>query len=59
MAGNVKYSKEMREYAKQNSMHLVTIAVPGFEFQGPVTNEMKKEALEMATRWLTERTKKK
>jgi alpha-beta hydrolase superfamily lysophospholipase len=49
------YPKEMRERAKQDGTHLVTVDVPGLCFQGPVTKEQVKEAVEMLTRWFEER----
>jgi hypothetical protein len=35
----VTYTPAQRERAKADELKLVTLAVPGFEFQGPVTKE--------------------
>ena len=48
----VTYTKEMRERAKADKRHLVTIDVPRICFQGPCSAEEVKEAIEMFTRWM-------
>lgn len=47
----VTYSQEMRDRAKADKKHLVTIDVPGMTFQGPCTKAECKEAIAMITRW--------
>jgi hypothetical protein len=47
---SVSYSKEQRAAAIRRGWPLVTVSVPGCEFQGPVPPE-EAQAL---TRWLTE-----
>lgn len=58
MERRVSYSKEMRERAKQDNKHLITVDVPGLCFQGPCTAEEKKEAIEMVTRWIKNKHRK-
>ena len=48
----ISYTKQMRDRAKVDGKHLVTVDVPGFTFQGPCSKAEAKEALEMVTRWL-------
>jgi hypothetical protein len=36
---SVTYSKQQREVAREKKLYLVSLAVPGFEFQGPATKE--------------------
>lgn len=47
----VSYPAEMKERAKQDKRHLVTVDVPGMTFQGPCTKDQCREAIEMVTRW--------
>lgn len=35
----VTYTKSQREYAKSRGLRLVTMSVPGLDFQGPTTEE--------------------
>ena len=35
----VTYTKEQRQAARQEGLALITLAVPGLEFQGPVPKE--------------------
>jgi hypothetical protein len=50
-----KYTKEQREYAKTNGLHLVTVATLGVEYTGAVDRETARELLN----WLTENVFKK
>jgi hypothetical protein len=52
---NPSYPKDMREFAKANGKSLVTVAVPGFVFQGPVDAEQSRDLL----KWVTENILKK
>jgi hypothetical protein len=51
----VSYTREQREIAKAKGLSLVTVAVPGVEYQGLVPKETAKALLE----WLTENVFKK
>jgi hypothetical protein len=48
----IKYSKEMRDRAKADGLHLVTVDVPGMTYQGPITIEQRREMIQMLTRWI-------
>ena len=54
----VTYSKEMRDRAKADKKHLITLDVPGMTFQGPCTNEQVKEVHSMFQRWMKEKRTK-
>jgi hypothetical protein len=41
----------MRDRAKSDGTHLVTVDVPGMTFQGPVTKEQVTELVNLLTRW--------
>jgi hypothetical protein len=43
------YPKEMREIAKREKLHLVTVDVPGMTFQGPVPLPWAKELIAIVT----------
>jgi hypothetical protein len=47
----ISYPAEMRDRAKADGRHLVTVDVPGMTFQGPCSAKQVKEACEMVTRW--------
>jgi hypothetical protein len=48
----ISYPKEMKERAKADGRHLVTLDVPGMTFQGPCSKDQVKEVFEMVNRWL-------
>jgi hypothetical protein len=59
----VTYTKEQRAIAKADGLHLVTLAVGGIEFQGPVSAEEKDRVtqfilgfLERRREWLAEQS---
>ena len=41
MRNAVTYTREMREFAKEQGKHLITISIPGFEVQAPVSDEVR------------------
>jgi hypothetical protein len=56
--GSVKYPKEMREQAKLEGKHLVTISLPGLTFQGAVTDDSEKELDDFVCAWIKRRFEK-
>lgn len=51
----VTCTREQREAARKHGLHLVTIAVPGVEFQGPVPQEEKDALLAYLTEFFGRR----
>ena len=56
--GRVTYPKEMREQAKAEGKHLVTISLPGLTFQGAVTDDCEKELDNFVCSWIKRRFEK-
>ncbi len=63
---SVTYSREQREHAKKHRLPLVTVSVPGVEFQGPVPQAEAEALIEWMTAfyerrrlWLATRSEEK
>lgn len=52
MRSNIAYPKEMREKAKREGLHLVTMSVPGMTIQAPATSAEARKILKFMTLWL-------
>ena len=52
----IKYEKAMRDIAKAEGRHLVTVDIPGMSYQGTCTTEQRRELIQMLTRWIKKDT---
>ncbi len=50
----VSYPKEVREIAKRRGLGLVTVDVPGMNFQGPADPKLVKKLLQVVTQHFAE-----
>jgi hypothetical protein len=55
---SVTYSKQQRAVAKQDGLKLVTMSVPGVEFQGPVTKEEAEQLEQFVYQFLIKRSER-
>jgi cell division protein ZapA (FtsZ GTPase activity inhibitor) len=53
----IKYEQEMRDMAKAEGRHLVTVDIPGMSYQGTCTTEQRRELIQLLTRWIKTDTK--
>jgi len=51
----VTYTREQRRFAKEKGLTLATLAVTGMEFQGPISEEERREVLDFMTGFLKRR----
>jgi hypothetical protein len=58
MSDGVSYSRDMRTFAKQERLELVTIALPGMVWQSPVSSEDVAELHKLFRTFLNERSKR-